>query len=255
VIPANLEQRSAIMAKPFKTLTDKMSPEAQERAQTRTRAMLLEAKCDACGNAEMVTGRERYPYKDCGLPVVTLLGIEVSRCPSCGEQEVAIPRIEDLHRTIARLLIGKPSRLTPEEVRFLRKYLGLSIDDFAKAMHVDASTVSQWERGDQTIGEGFDVLLRAQVLLRKAVDYCPVDDLSDVAKDEPSPLCVALKPATIGWRPDWRGMIEFELAGHPRDPSLPPAPYVDDDGWTEWLHEQANMSPAERAADNALKKT
>lgn len=65
---------------------------------------------------------------------------------------------------------------------------------------------------------------------------------------------------------DWRGMIEFKLAGHPRDPSLPPAPYVDDDGWTEWLHEQANMSPAERAeqariaeederaADNALKR-
>jgi predicted XRE-type DNA-binding protein len=30
------------MAKPFKTLTDKMSPEARERAKARTREMLLE---------------------------------------------------------------------------------------------------------------------------------------------------------------------------------------------------------------------
>jgi putative zinc finger/helix-turn-helix YgiT family protein len=156
-------------------------------------------KCDACGSAEMVTTVESYRYKGVGLPGVTLLGVEVSRCPACGEQEVAIPRIEELHRTIALSLIGKPSRLTPEEVRFLRKYLGLSGADFARMMHVDPSTVSRWERGDQVIGEVSDAFLRAQVLLRKPVDHYPVDGLSDVAKDDPTPLRVALQPASDGW--------------------------------------------------------
>lgn len=31
---------------------------------------------------------------ECGLPTVTLVGIEVSRCTHCGEHEAVIPKIE-----------------------------------------------------------------------------------------------------------------------------------------------------------------
>jgi putative zinc finger/helix-turn-helix YgiT family protein len=148
----------------------------------------------------MVTRRENFLYKGSGLPGVTLQNVEVSRCSSCGEYEVSIPRIESLHRAIALELIEKPTRLTPEEIRFLRKYLGLSGTDFAKMMHVDPSTVSRWEKGIQPMGEVSDTLLRTQVLLRKPVDRYPVNKLSEVAKEEPAPLRIALKPAADGWK-------------------------------------------------------
>jgi len=62
---------------------------------------------------------------------VILVGVPVARCGRCGETEVGIPGIEALHRAIAGALIAKPARLAPEEVRFLRKHLGLSSADFA----------------------------------------------------------------------------------------------------------------------------
>src|SRR5437867_9817768 len=52
-------------------------------------------KCHQCGH-QMKTARENYLYKESGLPNVTLMGIEVSRCRSCGEHEAVIPRIEQL---------------------------------------------------------------------------------------------------------------------------------------------------------------
>jgi len=45
------------------------------------------------------------------------MGVEVSRCPQCGEYEVAIPQIEDLHHTIAQALVRKTSPLTAAEIR------------------------------------------------------------------------------------------------------------------------------------------
>lgn len=157
-------------------------------------------KCESCSKGEMVTRRENFRYKGSGLPGVTLRNVEVSRCSACGEYEVSIPRIEALHRAIALDLIEKPTRLTPEEIRFLRKYIGLSGADFAKMMHVDPSTVSRWEKGIQPMGEVSDTLLRTHVLLRKPVEHYPFDKLSEVAKEAPEPLRIALKPAADGWK-------------------------------------------------------
>jgi hypothetical protein len=45
----------------------------------------------------MVTKRENRRYEAGGLPHVVLLVVEVRRCPKCGAEEMAIPRIEELH--------------------------------------------------------------------------------------------------------------------------------------------------------------
>ena len=111
----------------------------------------------------MKTKRENYRYEAVGLSGITLQGVEVSRCGKCGEYEVAIPRIEDLHRAIAEAVISKKDRLTAAEIRFLRKHLGWTGAEFAAHFGAARETVSRWENGTSPMGSTAERLLRMVV--------------------------------------------------------------------------------------------
>jgi putative zinc finger/helix-turn-helix YgiT family protein len=140
--------------------------------------------CISCGG-QMHTRRENFLYDACGLPNVTLLGVEVNRCLQCGEYEVAIPQIEDLHKAIAQALIRQTSRLDAAEIRYLRKYLGWSGADFATHMGATRETVSRWESGATPIGPASDRLLRLMVATRDPVSEYPLDVLATISKEPP----------------------------------------------------------------------
>ena len=86
--------------------------------------------CIECG-AKMTTKRENFKYDASGLPGVTLVNVKVSRCRGCGEYEVALPRIEQLHKQMAYAVVAKRARLSALEISFLRRYLNWSGADFA----------------------------------------------------------------------------------------------------------------------------
>jgi DNA-binding transcriptional regulator YiaG len=67
-----------------------------------------------------------------------------------------------LNEVLAKAIAKKPHRLTPGEIRFLRKYLGWSGKDFAQFMGVTPETVSRWENGAGRIGETAERFLRDQ---------------------------------------------------------------------------------------------
>jgi YgiT-type zinc finger domain-containing protein len=92
--------------------------------------MKTSVRCLSCGKA-VKSVRENHRYLESGLPNVLLVKVEMRRCPQCGEEELVIPKIEQLHRVLARAVAMNPERLTHQEVRFLRKYLGWSGADFA----------------------------------------------------------------------------------------------------------------------------
>ena len=103
----------------------------------------MSVKCLHCGAPmESTIGPHRYSR---GIDVV-LHGIETRRCPECGDEEVVIPKIEDLHRVITQTIARKAGPLEPGEIRFFRTYLGYSSADFARALGVTPETVSRWER-------------------------------------------------------------------------------------------------------------
>lgn len=121
-------------------------------------------QCYACGNALEVIRDKPYEYTECGLNVL-LLGITQYSCVSCGEEYAAVPAPDKLHRVIGlELCRHRKALLLPEEIRFLRKELGLKAKDLAASLGVDDATVSRWENGKQQIGEGSDRLLRALYL-------------------------------------------------------------------------------------------
>lgn len=156
-------------------------------------------KCMMCG-ASMEIGYENVEYDKAGFPGVMLVGIEVSHCPECGEREVAIPRIEALHRALAGIVVTKPGRLIGPEIRFLRSFLGYSGADFAALIGSDPSTISRWENAKESMNKHADRLLRLMVVLGGRVQEYPLDQLADVARDDAPPSRYEAKAEDSGWQ-------------------------------------------------------
>ena len=156
-------------------------------------------QCRTCGKAELTAGKETYLYTESGLPNVVLVGIEVRRCPSCGHHELVLPRVTELHRTIAHAVIRKRARLSGPEVRYLRKYLGWSGVDFARHVGVDPSTVSNWENDKEPIGAVSDRLLRLMVAHGTPVDDYSLDELTKIENERQPPIEVRVSPKAKGW--------------------------------------------------------
>lgn len=149
----------------------------------------------------MTKRRENVKYDASGLPGITLLNVEVSRCAECGEFEVSIPNIDGLHKALATVLVQKRERLVGAEIRFLRKYLGFSGVDFAEHLGVTPETVSRWEQGSTAMGVTADRFLRWLVLTRDPVSRYPLDLLKEVAVEDARASRLGMRAAHGGWQP------------------------------------------------------
>ena len=123
-------------------------------------------ECTNCGE-QVTPERRNYRYSESGMSNVILQGVEVADCPKCGNSDVCIPKIAKLHRAIAQALANSPARLTGEQLRFLRKHLGLSGEGLGRYLHTDKTKISKWESGEDPIGPPTDRLIR---LLATALD-------------------------------------------------------------------------------------
>jgi DNA-binding transcriptional regulator YiaG len=103
--------------------------------------------------------RSNYKYAECGLSTVNLVNITVYEC-SCGAIVPEIPQVSDLHRKIVFTLINKPTLLTGEEIKFLRKMADLSGVQLAKLLGTHKTNLSKWENGSRQITKKTDCALR-----------------------------------------------------------------------------------------------
>ncbi len=154
-------------------------------------------KCAECSEP-MTSAQENYDYSASGLPYVTLVGVEVRRCKVCGEHEVVLPKIEQLHRALALAVVGKRARLTAAEIRFLRKYLGWSGADFARHMGVTPESVSRWENEREQMTPVADRLVRLMVVTQTPISDSSLDALVDL-DDKPAPVRLRVEPKKRGW--------------------------------------------------------
>jgi len=119
--------------------------------------------CSNCG-AKARVRRGTYRFAESGLRDLVIQGIKLIQCSKCGNEDPIIPAVNDLMRAIALGVIQKPYRLEGAEVRFLRKHLGMTQDEFSKLLHVDKATLSKWENDDDPVGEQSDLLIRVTAL-------------------------------------------------------------------------------------------
>jgi putative zinc finger/helix-turn-helix YgiT family protein len=144
--------------------------------------------CANCGN-KMTSKRENHKYTACGLAYVTLMNVEVLRCKACGEWEVVIPRIEELHRTLAVAVAQGKAQLRGAEIRFLRKYLGLSGAKAASALSVTPETMSRWENDKVPISQSAERFLRLTVANQQPTQFYPLDELiAEKPAKKPAPI-------------------------------------------------------------------
>lgn len=122
-----------------------------------------EMYCSECGASARVEKRN-YRFRESGLDNVVLKGISVIKCPNCGSEDPMIPNLEGLLRVLALAIVKSRLPLTGPEVRYLRKYLGMNGEEFARILHTDKSTLSKWETGSIRIGSKSDLLIRAVAL-------------------------------------------------------------------------------------------
>lgn len=157
-------------------------------------------KCPTCNSNDMsVTRNGVYRYAESGLPNAVLVGIEVRRCPNCGEEMPVIQRIAELHRAMAMMVIGKKSRLAGAEIRFLRKFLGHSSEDFASLIGVARSTLSRWENNKEQPGTTVDRFLRLLVVTEKRVDGYEAKQLSGIEDSARTAPIVRFERKSSGW--------------------------------------------------------
>lgn len=98
-----------------------------------------------------------FHYTECGLKNVWLTnGYDI--CEIDGEKAVSISDVDALNEVIGRLLAAK-SDLNGDEIRFIRKELGLSQKRLADLLGSTEQTVSLWERRGR-IPKSFDRLIR-----------------------------------------------------------------------------------------------
>ncbi len=116
-------------------------------------------KCLECGS-ELTESKQDYQFTESGLQNIVLSGITVLHCEKCKTDIPRIPKMNDLMRTIALALVVKPYSLAGPEVRFLRKFLGLTGEAFARLLDVDKTTLSKWETGEDPVGPQSDRLIR-----------------------------------------------------------------------------------------------
>ena len=120
--------------------------------------------CVMCGHT-MTEKREnrQYPAKVGAV----LEDVLVRRCRSCGEEEVVIPRVEEVHAAVAGGIARQAAPLTHDQIRFLRTHLGYSSVDFAKELQVTPETVSRWEAAKLKMSGTTEKLVRLMVLVEK----------------------------------------------------------------------------------------
>lgn len=115
--------------------------------------------CDHKGDL-VFKPQKAFKPKTLGISVTLIDGAFSAKCPKCGEEYTSIPLMDQLLKVIARSLISKAGLLTGEEIRYLRKHLGLDLKQFSKLTTYDVASLSRIENNKTKVSPMFDRQVR-----------------------------------------------------------------------------------------------
>jgi putative zinc finger/helix-turn-helix YgiT family protein len=157
------------------------------------------SKCYECGSRDVRERVEPRPMPMCLGWSVLVEETIVTTCGACGEEALGYRKLGPMMRAIAAAVVRKPSRLAPDEIKFLRTHLGYEGKELARLLGVGASTVSRWENGHEPIGVVPDRLLRTLEVIREGVEF-DVEVLGDITSDEGAPMDLRVRMRDGQWK-------------------------------------------------------
>lgn len=167
---------------------------------------------------------ERYADESMGLPVVLIDSAIASSLDD--EEGVIIPDIKGLEAAIAVARVTIPDKLRGEEIRFMRKAIGLKAVELASFLDVVPETLSRWENGREVITANPERIFRLRVLraLKDKARGVPakVDDILDMefvaVRASPQPITLVFERMVTfvddlrQWVWAFQGVKEFDVA-------------------------------------------
>ena len=113
-------------------------------------------KCRKCGQDYMESTGD-YHFKSSRLDNAYIQDANLIHC-GCGVG-LKIRAMGSVLDELGNAVINKPGPLNGQEIRYLRKNVGLSAREFAKMLEVNHTTLSKWENG-RAPGRPNDLLIR-----------------------------------------------------------------------------------------------
>jgi transcriptional regulator with XRE-family HTH domain len=151
-----------------------------------------------CGEISIVV-RGDYLFVESGLDNVLLRNVKLLKCDRCGSVTPLLSKIKELTQIIASALVLKPSELTGKEIRFLRKYIGLTGEQFGRKLGLTKEHVSRIENDKHPVGAQTERLIRyvsisADPDLQSEMGQ--LLNLLDSIKNEPQKERIEINPVT-----------------------------------------------------------
>lgn len=137
---------------------------------TTKRAKSLSA--DACPSCGTNMEKRHGPLKSLvNGESISVPGVEYLRCPSCGEVMFDLQAAAYLRTEGERRYRAKYGLLSAEEIRQLRRSVGLTQQKMSRMLRLGANTLSRWETGRNVQSAAMDLLLRMVQDVPGSVDY------------------------------------------------------------------------------------
>jgi transcriptional regulator with XRE-family HTH domain len=151
-----------------------------------------------CGERSKVV-RGNYLFLESGLDNVVLRRVKLLKCEQCGSVTPMLSKINQLMRLIACALVLKHSELTGKEVRFLRKYAGLTGEQFGRKLGLTKEHISRMENDKHPVGTQTERLVRYLAVSADASLPCELKQLFallDSIQKKPLKARIEIDPET-----------------------------------------------------------
>jgi len=143
--------------------------------------------------------KKTFVYTGLGIPVKL---VNAPMRKMAGEWILDLD-MELLQRVVLEALIHKPTLLSGTEIRYIRKYMYLSMVEFSKVFGVSHVSVSKWENSRNGISPALDVCIRLWMMEKieaKDVEFRKLYrdlDLSKLVKSKKVvPLVINIEDST-----------------------------------------------------------
>jgi DNA-binding transcriptional regulator YiaG len=112
------------------------------------------------------------------MPHVSVEHLPALVCTKCGTVTVAGALLDAVANLLAALILKNPA-LDAGEVRYLRKMVGDTQEEFARRLEVERATVNRWENSTAPISGPTAYAIRSHVFFRLRGKNATVDAVAD----------------------------------------------------------------------------